>query len=263
MPPEGNRLDNALVDRGLAETRSKAQALVLAGTVLVGGHVVTRAGHRVTSTDEILLRQGPRFVSRGGEKLEHALNAFDVDVSGRVCADIGASTGGFTDCLLQAGASKVFAIDVGYGQLAYSLRENPRVVVMERVNARYLTALTEPLSLVCIDVSFISLRLILPVAFSLLTEEGDCVALVKPQFEAGREQVSKKGVVSDPMVHRRVLARVAEYAEAEQFVVSGLTRSPLKGPAGNVEFLMHLQKTAPEGEPPEFRTLIESVMEGN
>lgn len=244
MPPVTSRLDMALVERGLADTRSKAQALVLAGAVMVRGLAVTRAGHRVASDDDISLRQGPRFVSRGGEKLRHALDEFGIGVTGQVCADIGASTGGFTDCLLQAGASRVYAVDVGYGQLDYALREDPRVVVMERVNARYLTGLPEQVSLVTIDVSFISLRLIIPVAWRLLEEGGECVALVKPQFEAGRQQVGKKGVVSDPEIHRSVLSRVVSYAEDERFVVSGLTRSPLKGPAGNVEFLLHLQKRA-------------------
>lgn len=263
MPPETYRLDNALVERGLAETRSKAQALVLAGAVLVDGQVVTRAGHRVAPACEISLRQRPRFVSRGGEKLEHALIEFGIDVSGRMCADIGSSTGGFTDCLLQAGASRVYAIDVGYGQLDFSLREDPRVEVMERVNARYLDALPEPVSLVSIDVSFISLRLILPVAHRLLNAGGECVALVKPQFEAGREQVGKKGVVSDPLVHRSVLSRVVGYAETEHFVVSGLTRSPLKGPAGNVEFLLRLRK---DGDPVanlDVNDRIQTVVEGN
>src|SRR5680860_580530 len=172
MGSQISRLDIALVERGLAGTRSKAQALVLAGAVMVDGLVVTRAGHRVSPIEEVTLRRGPRFVSRGGEKLEHGLVAFGIDVPGRVCADIGASTGGFTDCLLQAGASKVYAIDVGYGQLDYTLREDPRVVVMERVNARYLPELPEMVSLAVIDVSFISLKLIFPVAYRLLEADG-------------------------------------------------------------------------------------------
>jgi 23S rRNA (cytidine1920-2'-O)/16S rRNA (cytidine1409-2'-O)-methyltransferase len=255
------RLDVVLVERGLAETRSKAQALVLAGSVMVSGEVATRAGQRVSQHATIALREKPRFVSRGGEKLAHALEAFSIMVAGRMCADIGSSTGGFTDCLLQAGAERVYAIDVGYGQLDYALRQDPRVVVMERVNARYLTELPESVSLVVIDVSFISLGLILPVAYRLLSHGGECVALVKPQFEAGRGVVGKKGVVSDPAVHRNVLSRVATHAEDEGFIVSGLTRSPLRGPAGNVEFLLHARKHG-EASGIDVSAAIDAVMEG-
>lgn len=263
MASDTNRLDIALVERGLAETRSQAQAWILAGDVLVGGQVVTRAGYRVASTGEVSLRQRPRFVSRGGEKLNHALDTFGIGALGQVCADIGASTGGFTDCLLQNGAAKVYAIDVGYGQIDYRLREDPRVVVMERVNARYLSELPEMVSLAVIDVSFISLKLILPVAYRLLEPDGECVALVKPQFEAGRGQIGKKGVVSDPEVHRSVLSRVVGYAEDEHFAATGLARSPLKGPAGNVEFLFHLQKHVADRERVNIDELIHSVTEGN
>jgi len=263
MASDTTRLDIALVERGLAETRSKAQALILAGDVLVGGQVVTRAGHRVAPTVEVTLRLRPRFVSRGGDKLAHALGSFGIEVQDLICADIGASTGGFTDCLLQNGAAKVYAIDVGYGQLDYGLREDPRVVVMERVNARYLTGLPEMVALAVIDVSFISLKLMLPVAYRLLEPDGECVALVKPQFEAGRGQIGKKGVVSDPEVHRSVLTRVVRYAEDAQFVATGLTWSPLKGPAGNVEFLLHLQKLAAARDRVNIDGLILSVVEGS
>lgn len=242
MKTERKRLDEALVERGLVETRSRARALILAGDVLVNGVPATRAGTFVSDRDRIELRQRPRFVSRGGEKLAHALDVCRIDVRGRVCADIGASTGGFTDCLLQAGAVRVYAIDVGYGQLDPRLREDPRVVVMERTNARYLERLPEPVSLVTVDVSFISLKLMLPVAARLLEPGGWCVALIKPQFEAGRQEV-RRGVVRDPSIHRRVLKEVLTAAVEVGFEVRGLTKSPLLGPAGNVEFLACLQRS--------------------
>jgi 23S rRNA (cytidine1920-2'-O)/16S rRNA (cytidine1409-2'-O)-methyltransferase len=189
--------------------------------------------------------------------LDHALNEFEIDVDGYACADLGASTGGFTDCLLQRGASRVYAIDVGYGQIDQKLRDDPRVIVEERVNARYLESLPEPIDLVVIDVSFISLSLILPVAARVLKPTGICVPLVKPQFEAGRKDVGKGGVVRDAAIHRRVLEQVAGYAEANGFAVGGVTTSPIVGPAGNVEFLMKL--TRDDAEPPELQHLIERV----
>jgi len=236
------------VARGLAENRSRARALILAGDILVNGQPITRAGAVVHPTDAIDVRARRRFVSRGGEKLDHALAAFDLDVCGLVCADIGASVGGFTDCLLQAGAARVYAIDVGYGQLDPHLRADPRVVVMERTNARYLKALPEPVSLVTVDVSFISLRHILPVAARLLVEGGRCVPLIKPQFEAGRRQVGSGGVVRDPEVHRRVLTDVLAWAEGVGFTVEGVARSPLRGPAGNVEYFACLRLGRAEGQ---------------
>ncbi|CAN5668202.1 TlyA family rRNA (cytidine-2'-O)-methyltransferase [soil metagenome] len=253
------RLDVELVERGLAESRNKAQALVMAGDVLVDGAVAVRSSQVVGPDAEVTLRARPQFVSRGGEKLRHALDVFDIDVNDRVCADFGASTGGFTDCLLQAGATRVYAVDVGYGQLDYRLRQDNRVLVMERTNARYLDSFSEPVSLVVIDVSFISLNLILPVARSVLDEGGECVALVKPQFEAGRNQIGKGGVVKDAAVHEQVLSDVCDYAVSANFQLSGLTASPLKGPAGNVEFLMHLatDSKAPK-EPTEL--LIRSAL---
>ena len=240
--PARERLDEAVTRLGLAPTRSKARAMIMAGDVLVNGLPSLQAGTAVKANDEISLKARPRFVSRGGEKLDHALNAFGVDVTGFACADLGASTGGFTDCLLQRGASRVYAVDVGYGQIDQRLRDDPRVVVEERVNARYLESLPEPVNLVVIDVSFISLSLILPVAVRLLIENGICVPLVKPQFEAGRKDVGKGGVVRDRAIHRRVLDEVAGYAAANGFTLCGVTTSPITGPAGNVEFLMDLRK---------------------
>lgn len=236
------RLDEAVVSRGLADTRSKARAVILAGDVTVNGVSNLRAGSTVRESDVIALRAKPRFVSRGGEKLAHALRQFSVDVRGRVCADLGASTGGFTDCLLQSGAARVYAVDVGYGQLDAKLRDDPRVIVLERTNARYLESLPEPVSLVTIDVSFISLELILPVSTRLLTTDGLCLPLIKPQFEAGRGEVGDRGVVRDPETHRKVLRKVLTSALDNGFSVAGLTRSPLRGPEGNIEFLALLSR---------------------
>jgi 23S rRNA (cytidine1920-2'-O)/16S rRNA (cytidine1409-2'-O)-methyltransferase len=256
------RLDLALVDRGLVETRSKARALIMAGDVLVNEQLVLQAGSPVEPADVVALRAKPRFVSRGGEKLAHALKVFAVDPSGRVCADLGASTGGFTDCLLQAGAQRVYAIDVGYGQLDQRLRDDPRVIAIERTNARYLDELPEPVSLITVDVSFISLSLIFPAITRLLEPAGDAVTLIKPQFEAGREEVGKGGVVRDPAVHRHVLESVIDAAARNGLIVEGLTRSPLLGPKGNVEFLGHFRfgDTSPEAK---VETMIERALAGN
>ncbi len=231
------RLDRLLVARGLVESRSVAQRLIRAGEVLVEGQLVDKPGTQVPVEAAIRLKARPRFVSRGGEKLAAALERFDVLVEGRVAADIGASTGGFTDCLLQHGAAKVYAIDVGYGQLAWKLRRDPRVVVMERTNARYLRALPEKVGLIVSDLSFISLRLVYATAIDWLEERGDVVSLIKPQFEAGRREVGKGGVVRDPRVHRRVLEEVAAAMAKLGLGLRGLMASPLLGPAGNVEFL--------------------------
>lgn len=255
-----SRLDVALVERGLVETRSKARAMILAGDILVNGKPDLHAGTGVRDNDEIGLRTKPRFVSRGGEKLAHALDMFAIEVNGAVCADLGASTGGFTDCLLQRGAQTVYAVDVGYGQLDSSLRANPRVSVLERVNARYLDSLPEPVDLVVIDVSFISLALILPVVARLLTSDGRCVPLIKPQFEAGRKDVGKGGVVRDPTVHARILREVAGYASANGFTTVDLVRSPLLGPSGNVEFLAHLAKSQSLAPHKLLHELIEAVV---
>jgi len=236
------RLDTLLVERGLVESRERAQSLILAGKVKVDGQVAHKAGRKVPADAEIALEEALPYVSRGGLKLEEALGRFRLDVSGLICADVGASTGGFTDCLLQHGAAKVYAIDVGYGQLAWELRQDPRVVVLERTNIRYLKSLPEPINLATIDVSFISLELVLPPVLNLLKPQGQIIALVKPQFEAGREQVGKGGVVRDPEVHGKVLHKVARVAQDLALQVLGLIPSPLKGPAGNVEFFIHLSR---------------------
>jgi 23S rRNA (cytidine1920-2'-O)/16S rRNA (cytidine1409-2'-O)-methyltransferase len=234
------RLDILMVERSLAESREKAQALIMAGEVLVGDKMIDKPGTKINTNAEITVKSKPRFVSRGGDKLAGALAAFPIDVNGRVCADVGASTGGFTDCLLQNGAAKIYAIDVGYGQIDYRLRRDARVVVIERTNARYLEQLAEPVSLVVMDASFISLRLLLPVIKKWLTPHADVIPLIKPQFEAGQQDVGKGGVVKDPRVHARVLEEVLVAAQAEGFAIKGLIKSPLKGPAGNVEFLAWL-----------------------
>jgi 23S rRNA (cytidine1920-2'-O)/16S rRNA (cytidine1409-2'-O)-methyltransferase len=237
------RLDVLLVERGLAETRERAQALIMAGAVSVGGRVLDKAGMQVDKAADITLREPLPYVSRGGYKLAGALDAFGVDPAGWVCADVGASTGGFTDVLLQRGAVKVYAIDVGYGQLAWKLRQDARVKVMDRVNARYLEALPEPVDLVVIDVSFISLELVLGAARRWLKLQGQIIALIKPQFEAGRELVAKGGIVRDPKVHAAVVAKVKAFAQSSGFDVLAVTPSPIRGTEGNVEFLIHLRNT--------------------
>lgn len=239
------RLDLVLVARGLAESRSVAQKLILAGEVFIGASRADKAGTLVATDAPVHVRQGLPFASRGGLKLQAALEAFEIEATGLVCADVGASTGGFTDCLLQRGAARVYAIDVGYGQLDWKLRRDSRVVVLERTNARYLTSLPEPIALAVIDVSFISLTLILPAVMNWLAAEGQVVPLVKPQFEAGREQVGKGGVVRDAAIHADVLQRVLSWANAHGLTPLGVMRSPLTGPAGNVEFLAHLRRMAP------------------
>ena len=237
------RLDVLLVSLGLAESRAKAQATIMAGEVYVNGQKADKSGIEVDITSNIEVRGSAcPYVSRGGLKLEKALKNFGVDPTGYVCSDSGASTGGFTDCLLQQGASKVFAIDVGYGQLAWKIRNDPRVVVMERTNIRYVTPedLGEPLDLSVIDVSFISLGLVLPVVKTLLKPTGQVLCLIKPQFEAGKDKVGKKGVVRDPAVHEEVLQNFISLAKSLDFTIRNLTFSPVKGPEGNIEFLAHL-----------------------
>lgn len=238
------RLDVLLVERGFAETRTKAQAIIMSGLVYVQGQKADKPGMSFEENSEIEVRGATcPYVSRGGLKLEKALRDFGVDPTGFVCSDSGASTGGFTDCLLQQGASKVFAIDVGYGQLDWKIRSDPRVVVMERTNVRYVTPeqLGEPLDLSVIDVSFISLRIVLPVIKTFLKENvGQVLCLIKPQFEAGKEKVGKKGVVRDPSVHKEVLDDFVALTEEIGFKILGLTFSPVKGPEGNIEFLAHL-----------------------
>ena len=242
------RLDVLLVERALAETRQRAQALILAGDVLVNQQVVTRAGALFANDAEIAIRAPLKYVSRGGLKLESALDVFAVDPHDKICADIGASTGGFTDCLLQRGAARVYAIDVGYGQLAWKLRNDPRVVVMDRTNIRQLDALPEPIDLAVIDVSFISLTLVLPVVRRLLQPRGECVTLIKPQFEAGRDQVGKGGIVRDTRVHRAMIQKITQYAIANDWRVRGICRSPIEGADGNVEFFIHLRSDRALGD---------------
>jgi 23S rRNA (cytidine1920-2'-O)/16S rRNA (cytidine1409-2'-O)-methyltransferase len=231
------RLDILMVERGLAESRSLAQRLVEAGQVRVDGQLILRPATAVPGAATLALKKGPSFVSRGGEKLQAALRDFQIDVSGLVCADVGASTGGFTDCLLQYGAKRVYAIDVGRGILHWKLRQEPRVVVMEGVNARYIERLAEPVQLVTLDASFISLRILLPVIKNWFSNRGRAITLVKPQFEAGRAQARRgEGVIRDPAIHRQVLGQVLGFAQETGWSPAGLLRSPLLGPKGNSEF---------------------------
>jgi 23S rRNA (cytidine1920-2'-O)/16S rRNA (cytidine1409-2'-O)-methyltransferase len=277
------RLDLLLVERGLVDSRALAQRLVMAGQVRVDGQVALKPSDKVSDQTELSIDQGPRYVSRGGEKLEAALQAFDLPVAGRICADVGASTGGFTDCLLQHGAGKVYAIDVGQGILDWKLRQHPQVVVMEGTNARYVEQLPEAVSLVTIDASFISLKVLLPVVKGWLPlapipyplahhpvevgdrgqglgVRGDVVALIKPQFEAGRAEVKRgKGVIRDEAVHRQVLLDVLGYAAEAGWQVCGLIASPLLGPKGNREFLVWLQPAEAAGQ--ELEPLIQGVLE--
>jgi 23S rRNA (cytidine1920-2'-O)/16S rRNA (cytidine1409-2'-O)-methyltransferase len=255
------RLDVLLTERGLVETRSLAQRLVMAGQVRVDGQVVSKPAVKVLANAMLEIDHGPRFVSRGGDKLEGALQAFGlIDLKGQVCADVGASTGGFTDALLQHGAEKVYAIDVGYGVLHWKLRSHPRVVSMERTNARYVTTLPEPIQFATVDASFISLKILLPVVSGWFSPEGgQVVALIKPQFEAGRQDAAKgEGVIRDPQVHRQVLVDVLEFAQEKGFTLRGLVRSSLVGPKGNAEFLAWL--AYPAGEKAELETMISSVL---
>jgi 23S rRNA (cytidine1920-2'-O)/16S rRNA (cytidine1409-2'-O)-methyltransferase len=244
-----SRVDILLMERGLAESRSQAQRLVMAGQVRVDGQLVYKPATRVDPQALLEVDQGPPFVSRGGEKLEAALASFELEVKGRVCADVGASTGGFTDCLLQNGAQHVYAIDVGYGILHWKLRNDPRVEVMERTNARYVERLPEVVSLVTVDASFISLKLLLPAIRGWLTQTGgELIVLIKPQFEAGRAAASKgKGVIRDAAIHEQVLQEVLTFAGESGYAVRDLIRSPLLGPKGNVEFLCHLFYPAKNG----------------
>jgi 23S rRNA (cytidine1920-2'-O)/16S rRNA (cytidine1409-2'-O)-methyltransferase len=239
---ERRRLDQTLVDRGLATSRSRAQALVRAGLVRVGGVVSDHPDQLVDSEQRVQVEGGTaEFVSRGGEKLTAALDAFQIEVQGRSCLDVGASTGGFTDALLQRGAARVIAVDVGYGQLAWRLRQDPRVTVMERVNIRHLDRLPSAVDLAVIDVSFISLRLVLPRVHQLLSAPGEVVALVKPQFEVGKGAVGKGGVVRDPEQHRQVLNQIIAFAHTLGYVVLGQIPSPIAGAKGNREFLLYLR----------------------
>jgi 23S rRNA (cytidine1920-2'-O)/16S rRNA (cytidine1409-2'-O)-methyltransferase len=266
------RLDLLLVERGLAESRSKAQALVMAGQVRVDGQVELKSSAQIPLDAQLDLEMGPRFVSRGGDKLEAALLVFPLEIGGRTCADVGASTGGFTDCLLQHGAARVYSIDVGKGILHWKLRSDARVRVMEETNARYVKSLREPVSLVTIDASFISLKILLPVVKGWLAsspdpipnrtlvpvEERSVIVLIKPQFEAGRKESARhKGVIRDPSVHRTILLDVLDFARGLGFGVRGLLRSPVLGPKGNVEFLAWLG--VGDAGQTEYATLVDQV----
>jgi 23S rRNA (cytidine1920-2'-O)/16S rRNA (cytidine1409-2'-O)-methyltransferase len=253
------RLDELLVERELADSLERSRRMIRAGEVRIGDVVMTTPGTLVPPGAAIRVEPPPRFVGRGGEKLDAALRRFGVDPAGQVCADVGASTGGFTDCLLQAGAACVYAIDAGYGQLAWKLRQDERVVSMERVNARYLEDLPESVSLVTVDVSFISLRLILPSARRWLAADGEAVALVKPQFEAERDEVEEGGLVRSRDVHRRVLLGVIEAARGEGFWPGGVMASPIQGAEGNVEFLLWL-RTGP-GERIDAEGAVEAALD--
>ena len=237
------RLDVLMVEKGLEQSRERAKALIMSGIVYVGGQKAESPGQSYPEDSEIEVR-GKKlpFVSRGGLKLQKAIEYFGIDPKDKVVMDIGASTGGFTDCLLQHGAKKVYAVDVGYGQLAWSIRTDPRVVCMERCNIRYVTPeqIGEPLDMAVTDVSFISLKLVLPVAKSLMHGNGEAVALIKPQFEAGKEKVGKKGVVRDPKVHQEVIQEILDFSKGIGFGIKWLTFSPIKGPEGNIEYLVYL-----------------------
>ena len=254
-----------LVEQGYAPTRTKAQAIIMSGLVYVDGQKADKPGISYEESVSLEVRTGGcPYVSRGGLKLEKALRDFGVDPTGFVCSDSGASTGGFTDCLLQQGASKVFAIDVGYGQLDWKIRSDPRVVVMERTNVRYVTPedLGEPLDLSVVDVSFISLSIVLPVIKSFLKpESGQVLCLIKPQFEAGKEKVGKKGVVRDPAVHKEVLDNFVELINKIGFTLLGLTFSPVKGPEGNIEFLGHLTLADKPGITVDTAALVQQAHE--
>ena len=238
------RLDVLIVERGLSDSRQKAKAYIMAGVVYVDGRREDKAGLKVKRGATIEVREKMKYVSRGGLKLEKAMKTFELNLEGKVCMDVGASTGGFTDCMLQNGAVKVYSVDVGYGQFAWKLRNDPRVVCMEKTNIRYLTPdrLEEKVAFCSIDVSFISLTKILAPILELLEEEAEIVALIKPQFEAGREQVEKHGVVKNPKVHEAVIHQIWDYAKSLNLAILGLSYSPIKGPEGNIEYLIHLKK---------------------
>ena len=236
------RLDSRIFDLGLTDSREKAKAFIMAGQVYVNGMKASKAGLIVTEKDTIEVRGTSEFVSRGGHKLKKAMSSFPISLKDKICMDVGASTGGFTDCMLQNGASKVYSIDVGYGQLAWKLRSDDRVVNLERTNIRYVTDETVPdkIDFFSVDVSFISLTLVLPAVIKLLSENGEGVCLIKPQFEAGREKVGKKGVVRDKAVHSEVIEKIRSFATETGFSVLGLDYSPIKGLEGNIEYLIHI-----------------------
>jgi 23S rRNA (cytidine1920-2'-O)/16S rRNA (cytidine1409-2'-O)-methyltransferase len=256
------RLDSMLVDKALATGRDNAKALVMAGLVYVDGERADKPALMLPETALVELRGGrQRYASRGGYKLEKAINSFGISLEGKTCMDIGASTGGFTDCMLQNGAKRVYAVDVGYGQLAWQLRTDARVTVMERTNIRHVTPehINGPLDFISVDVSFISLRLVMPPAKALLSPNGEMVCLIKPQFEAGRGSVGKKGVVRDKSVHVSVITAITDTAIANGFAVLGLGYSPIKGPEGNIEYLMHIGIQEPGALPCDIATLVDEA----
>lgn len=263
------RLDVLLVKKGLAPSREKAKAVIMAGSVYVDGQKEDKAGSVFDEESAQIEVRGHAlpYVSRGGLKLEKALKVFPITLTGKICMDIGASTGGFTDCMLQNGAAKVYSVDVGYGQLDWKLRQDDRVVCMEKTNFRYMTPedIPDVLDFASVDVSFISLDKILTPAYALLKEQGEMVALIKPQFEAGREKVGKKGVVRDPKVHEEVISRVVRHADEVSFEVLDLSYSPIRGPEGNIEYLIHLKKnperTVYPDIPAVFKKKIEEIVE--
>jgi 23S rRNA (cytidine1920-2'-O)/16S rRNA (cytidine1409-2'-O)-methyltransferase len=254
------RLDVLLVEKGLSESREKAKALIMAGSVYVNGQKCEKAGTSIDETAEIRIAEELRYVSRGGLKLEKTIKKYGLSLNGCICADIGASTGGFTDCMLQHGSSKVYAVDVGYGQLAWSLRNDPRVVCLERTNARYLSEETIPdaLDFFSMDVSFISVKLILPAVFALLHDGGEGVILIKPQFEAGKSKVGKNGVIRDKTVHLEVVSDIIHSLIDMGFGILALDFSPIKGPKGNIEFLAYVKKGS-ESNYFDIQTVVESA----
>jgi len=240
------RIDVLMFEKGLAESREKAKSLIMAGQVYIDEQKVDKPGTNVSCDANIIVRQGAKYVSRGGLKLEKSMEKFQLILKDKVCMDIGASTGGFTDCMLQNGARMVYSVDVGYGQLAWKLRCDERVCNLERTNIRYLdnSLIKDEIDFISIDVSFISLKLVLPKVNELLKEDGDCVALIKPQFEAGRDKVGKKGVVRDINVHKEVIENVFNFTKELGFKITELDYSPIKGPEGNIEYLMHIRKNS-------------------
>ena len=255
------RLDVAITERGLTESREKAKAVIMAGSVFVNGQKVTKSGTTINEEDKIEIKGDKLpFVSRGGLKLDKAIRSFNIDLKDKVCMDIGASTGGFTDCMLQNGAKKVYSVDVGYGQLAWKLRTDERVINMERTNFRYLKPeqINEKLDFASVDVSFISLDKILPVMYGLLKDNALSVCLIKPQFEAGREKVGKKGVVRESATHIEVVEKVVNLAKQLDFSVIGIDFSPIKGPEGNIEYLLFLKKCTGESIDLDIEELVDN-----
>ena len=265
MSEKKERLDILLVERGIIPSREKAKASIMAGEIFVDGQRIDKAGEKIPVTASIEFKgKALKYVSRGGLKLEKAMKEFPIVLQDKVCMDIGASTGGFTDCMLQNGAQKVFSVDVGYGQFAWKLRTDERVVCMERTNIRYVTLedIGEPLDFASIDVSFISLKTIMPATVNLLKSKGEVVALIKPQFEAGREKVGKKGVVRDINVHKEVVYGIVDYLMENNLNVLGLSYSPIKGPEGNIEYLVYFTKDK-EKESNFNRDMVEDVVEAS